>query len=92
MVEKNLHMVFIDLEKAYDIVPRDVFWWALKKKVVPVVYMAHNIQVKELIRSVVEWREGSEHDYVMSRHVRHQGHQSKTREQHAAACSFYAAA
>ena len=32
-------MVFIDLEKAYDKVPRNIMWWALEKHKVPTKYI-----------------------------------------------------
>ena len=37
--QKDLNMVFIDLEKAYDKVPRNVMWWALEKHKVPTKYI-----------------------------------------------------
>ena len=32
-------MIFIDLEKAYDRVPREVMWWVLEKNGVPLKYI-----------------------------------------------------
>ena len=36
---RNLHMIFIDLEKAYDKVSREVLWWTLMKKGVSIKYI-----------------------------------------------------
>ena len=39
--EKNkyLHMVFVDVEKSFDRIPRDLIWWCLRKKGVPEEYV-----------------------------------------------------
>ena len=37
--KKDLHMVFVDLEKAFDRIPRDLTWWCLRKKGVSEEYV-----------------------------------------------------
>jgi galactose-1-phosphate uridylyltransferase len=37
--KKDLHMIFIDLEKAYDKILRNIMWWTLKWKLVPTNYV-----------------------------------------------------
>jgi len=48
--KKDLHMVFIDLEKAYDKIPINVMWWALDKYKVPSKYMT---LIKDMYNNVV---------------------------------------
>jgi Reverse transcriptase (RNA-dependent DNA polymerase) len=37
--KKNLHMIFVDLKKAYDKILRNIMWWVLKRKLVPTKYV-----------------------------------------------------
>ena len=48
--KKDLHMVFIDLEKAYDRIPRNVMWWALDKHKIPTKYVG---LIKDMYNNVV---------------------------------------
>ena len=48
--KKDLHMIFIDLEKAYDKIPRNVMLWALNKHKVPMKYVG---LIKDMYNNVV---------------------------------------
>jgi Reverse transcriptase (RNA-dependent DNA polymerase) len=43
-------MIFIDLEKAYDKISRNIMWWALKRKLVPIKYVT---LIKDMYTNVV---------------------------------------
>ena len=53
---KELHMVFVDLEKAYDRVP---IWWSLRKKRVPEAYIKIIQDMYEDCETQVTTREGN---------------------------------
>jgi hypothetical protein len=48
--KKDLHMIFIDLEKAYNKVPRNIIWWVLQKHKVSTKY---NTLIKDMYNNVV---------------------------------------
>ena len=40
MSKRDLYMVFINFEKAYNRIPKDVLWWALNNKGFPFKYVS----------------------------------------------------
>jgi hypothetical protein len=48
--KKDLHMIIIDLEKAYDKVSRNVMWWSLQKHKVSTKYIT---LIKDIYDNVV---------------------------------------
>jgi Reverse transcriptase (RNA-dependent DNA polymerase) len=48
--KNDLHTIFIDLEKSYDKIPRNIMWWALKRKLVPTKYI---ILIKDMYTNIM---------------------------------------
>ena len=56
---KELNMVFVDLEKAYDRVRRVLIWWSLRKKRVPEIYNSIIQDMYEDCQTQLTTREGN---------------------------------
>jgi hypothetical protein len=61
--KKDLHMVFIDLEKAYDKIPRNVMWWALEKHKVPTKYITLLKDMYDNVVTSVRTSDGDTDDF-----------------------------
>ena len=70
--KRDLHMVFIDLEKAYDRVPRKVLWWVLEKKGIHVKYINIIKDMYEGVRTSVRTASGEMEEFPFTVSV-HQG-------------------
>jgi hypothetical protein len=57
--KKDMYMIFIDLEKAYDKVPMNVMWWALQKYKVSTKDIDH---IKDMYNNIVKSVQTSDRD------------------------------
>jgi hypothetical protein len=48
--KKDLHLIFIDMKKTYDKVPKNVMWWALQKHKVSSKYIT---LIKDMYDNIV---------------------------------------
>src|SRR3954469_18261478 len=70
--KKDLHMVFIDLEKAYDKIPWNVMWWALEKHKVLTKYITLIKDMYDNVVTSVRTTDGDTDDFPIKRGL-HQG-------------------
>jgi hypothetical protein len=64
--KKDLHMVFIDLEKAYDKVPRNIMWWVLQKHNVSTKYITLIKDMYDNIVTSVRTSDGDTNDFPIN--------------------------
>ena len=55
---KKLYMVFVDLEKAFDRVPRKVIWWALRRKGVVEREIRAIMEMYDCVKTAVRMEDG----------------------------------
>ncbi|KAL5192364.1 Germin-like protein subfamily 3 member 4 [Glycine soja] len=66
MDQQDLHLIFIDLEKAYDRVPREILWKALEKKGVSVAYIRAIQDMYDRVSTSVRTQGGESDDFPIT--------------------------
>jgi hypothetical protein len=64
--KKDLHMIFIDLEKTYDKVIRNVMWWALQKHKVSSKYITLIKDMYDNVVTSVRTSDGDTNDFPIN--------------------------
>jgi hypothetical protein len=72
--KKDLHIIFIDLEKAYDKMPRNIMWWALDKHKVLIKYVG---LVKDIYNNMVGFGQRSKISFYHADNVHLQRYKIK---------------
>jgi hypothetical protein len=60
-----MHAIFIDLEKAYDKVPRNIMWWALQKDKVSTKYITLFKDMYDNVVTSVRISDGDTNDFQL---------------------------
>ena len=70
--KKDMHLVFLDLEKAYDKIPREVLWWTMAKKNIPCKYIDIIKDMYDGVSAIVRTNVGRTEEFPITMGV-HQG-------------------
>jgi hypothetical protein len=64
--KKDMHMIFINLKKAYDKVPRNVMWWALQKHKISSKYITLIKDIYDNVMTSVRTSDGDTNDFPIN--------------------------
>jgi hypothetical protein len=64
--KKDLHMIFIDMEKTYDKMPKNIMWWALQKHKVSTKYITLIKYMYDNVVTNVQTSDGDTNDFPIN--------------------------